>query len=513
MMYHDRMGRFIMAIWICVSIYFLLMLIVGIVSVRRANSLTNFVVGGRSAGPWLSAFAYGTTYFSAVIFIGYAGRSGWDFGLWAVLIGVGNALIGAYLAWRVLAERTRKVTRRLKIKTMPQFFEKRFFSKSMKIYAAIIIFIFMTPYSASVYSGLSYLCEKVLGIDYHIAMLGIAVIAAVYLVAGGYIASLQADLIQGVIMIGGVIAMVFFIMRSDTVGSFANGVSGVYDIMVQDGMNASVSQTAIGVISLIILTSLGSWGMPQMIHKFYGIADEKSTKAGTVISTVFCAIIAVSAYFVGSLTRLFFAEVPVVNGIKNYDVMVPEILVSSLPAVLLGVILVLVLSASVSTLSGITLTSCSAFSLDLVQATLLPNMSKKTTLLVTRLLCLLFIAASYLIASFKSPILTLMAFSWGSVAGAFLAPYLLSLYWKGLNNTGAWAGLITGPLVCVTLAVLSGFNSANSAVFGVISIAASFAACFVGSKLGRKDTPEEITAKDQFYDNSFSLQAADTANV
>lgn len=507
-----NMGE-IMAIWIIVAIYFLLMLIVGIISAKKANSLTDFVVGGRNAGPWVSAFAYGTTYFSAVIFIGYAGRSGWDFGLWAVIIGVGNALLGAYFAWKVLAERTRSVTRRLKIKTMPQFFEKRFSSKGMKVYAAIIIFIFMTPYSASVYSGLSYLCEKLLNIDYHLAMLGIAVIAAVYLVVGGYVASLSADLIQGIIMIVGVFAMVFFVTNSEQVGSIANGIANVYDKMVDSGLGAPSMQTIISLVSLVILTSFGSWGLPQMVHKYYGIANQKSVKAGTVISTVFCAIIAISAYFIGSLTRLFFTDVPVVNGAKNYDVMVPDILVQTLPSILLGVVLVLVLSASVSTLSGITLTSCSAFSIDLIQATFLPKMSKKTTLLITRLLCLLFIAASYLIASYKSPILTLMAFSWGSVAGSFLAPYLLSLYWKGINKVGAWAGLIAGPATCITLALLSGFNSGKSAVFGVISIAVSFVACFVGSQFGKKMSDKEQTAKDQFYDSSFTLQEKDTVNA
>ncbi len=502
-----------MTIWVIVGIYFLLMLAVGVASAKKANSLTSFVVGGRSAGPWVSAFAYGTTYFSAVIFIGYAGRSGWDFALWALAIGLGNALFGALLAWLVLAERTRDVTRRLKIKTMPQLFEKRFFSKGMKIYAAIIIFIFMTPYSASVYSGLSYLCEKVLNIDYHMAMLGIAVVAAVYLVVGGYVASLQADLIQGIIMLGGVAAMIFFVTRADAVGGIANGVAKVYDEMSKSGLTTFTWNTFIGVASLVLLTSFGSWGLPQMVHKYYGIADKKSVKTGTVISTVFCTVIAVGAYFIGSLSRIFFTEVPQVNGAANYDLMVPDILVQTLPNVLLGVVLVLVLSASVSTLSGITLTSCSAISIDLLQETIFTKMSKKTTLLVTRILCLVFIAASYLIASYKSPILMLMAFSWGSVAGAFLAPYLLSLYWNGINRAGAWAGMIAGPLLCTSLAVASGFKSANSAIYGVISIAASFAACFIGSKLSKKLSAEEETAKEHFYNKDYTLQTTETAKV
>ena len=502
-----------MAIWIVVGIYFLLMLAVGVASAKKANSLTAFVVGGRNAGPWVSALTYGATYFSAVIFIGYAGRSGWDFGLWALAIGLGNALFGAYLAWAVLAERTREVTRRLKIKTMPQFFETRFFSKGMKIYAAVIIFIFMTPYSASVYSGLSYLCEKVLNIDYQMAMLGIAIVAAIYLVVGGYVASLQADLIQGIIMLGGVAAMVFFVILSDTVGGIANGVAKVYDKMTESGLTSFSWQTVIGVASLVLLTSFGSWGMPQMIHKYYCIADKKSVKAGTVISTVFCAVIAISAYFIGSLTRIFFTEVPKVNGAVNYDVMVPNILVGTLPEILLGVVLVLVLSASVSTLSGITLTSCSAIAIDLLKETFIRSMNTKTTLWVTRLLCLLFIATSYLIASLKSPILMLMAFSWGSVAGAFLAPFLLSLYWKGLNRAGAWAGMITGPLLCTVLAVSSGFKSANSAVYGVISIAASFLACFIGSKLSKRLSTDEQTAKEHFYNKEYTLQTAEPTNV
>ncbi|MFZ2539316.1 MAG: sodium:solute symporter family protein, partial [Oscillospiraceae bacterium] len=186
-------------IWAVIALYVGAMVWVGVKSAKKTKTLTDFVVGSRKAGPWMSAFAYGTTYFSAVLFIGYAGRSGWDFGLWAILIGVSNAALGAYLAWKLLAAKTRDVTRRLKIKTMPQLFEARYQSRNMKIFAAIIIFIFMIPYSASVYSGLSYLCEIVLGINYMWAMAAIACIAAVYLVAGGYIASLSADLIQGIV--------------------------------------------------------------------------------------------------------------------------------------------------------------------------------------------------------------------------------------------------------------------------------------------------------------------------
>lgn len=494
----------LLPIWIIIGIYIALMVLVGMISARKTKTLTDFVVGSRKAGPWVSAFTYGTTYFSAVLFIGYAGRSGWDFGWWAVLIGVCNALIGAFLAWKLLAPRTRDVTRRLKIKTMPQMFEARYDSKAMKTFSAAVIFLFMIPYSASVYSGLSYLCEIVLGIDYQWAMLAIAVIAAAYLIAGGYIASLSADFIQGVVMIFGVLFMVVFIVRSDAVGGLTAGMSRLTSLMDEAGVLKLSAGSAAKLAGLCLLTSAGTWGMPQMVQKFYGVADHKSIQTGTVISTVFCAIISVSAYFIGSLTRLYFAQVP--EG--GHDQMIPLILNSSLPAVLLGIVLILVLSASVSTLSGITLSSCSTVSLDLIAARRKKPMEKKQTLLLTRVLCLVFIALSFVIASAKTPILLLMSFSWGTISGAFLAPYFLGLWWKRMNRAGAWAGMLTGLAVSLLLAVGSGFDSGNAPLFGVIAMAASFAACGAGTLIGEK-AGGSAAAPSRFFDRTFSLQAGE----
>jgi len=475
-------------IWIILGVYIAIMAVVGIVSATKIKGLSSFVVGKREAGPWKSAFAYGTTYFSAVLFIGYAGRSGWDYGLWAVLIGVGNAVLGGWLAWKLLAERTRAVTRKMDLKTMPQLFEKRYHSKAMRVYMASIIFIFMTPYSASVYSGLSYLCENVLNIQYELAMLIIAVVAAVYLVLGGYLASLTADFIQGIVMLVGIVMMIVFIMNTDSVGGFA-GFSKLMEKMSEENMTAGNPSFLTGVLSLVFLTSLGTWGLPQMIHKFYGVSSKKAVKAGTLISTVFCLIISVGAYFTGSLSRLFFTEVP--SG--NHDLIIPQILVKSLPTVLLGIVFVLVLSASVSTLSSITLTSCSAVSMDIV-GLFFPKMNKKHSLLLTRVLCLLFIFFSYLIAIQKSPILTLMSFSWGCISGSFLAPYILGLYWKRMNQTGAWCGMIGGLITAVALTICAkvlGLDPGISSGSGIIAMVVSMLCCVVGTLVSKKPADSE----------------------
>ena len=489
-------------IWAVVALYIIAMVMVGIKSAKKTKTLTDFVVGSRKAGPWMSAFAYGTTYFSAVLFIGYAGRSGWDFGLWAILIGVCNALLGAFLAWKLLASKTRDVTRRLKIKTMPQLFEARYQSKNIKLFSAMIIFIFMIPYSASVYSGLSYLCEIVLGIDYMWAMVAIACIAAVYLVAGGYIASLSADLIQGIVMVGGVILMIFFMVQSEQVGGITNGIPKLLEQMELQNVKTLDTSQIINLLGLCLLTSVGTWGMPQMIQKFYGVADEKSIKTGTIVSTAFAGLISIGAYFVGSLTRLFFTEVP--DGI--HDKMIPIMLNSALPALLLGVVLILVLSASVSTLSGITLTACSTISLDLVASHKKCKFTNAQTLTFTRVLCLVFIILSYIIAAVKTPILLLMSFSWGTVSGAFLAPYLLGLWWKKMNKMGAWCGMIVGSSSSIALAVFSGFDTGNAPLFGVIAMILSFIGCFIGTLIGIKLGGKHADVPTKFFDKTFTLQ-------
>lgn len=458
------------------------MLLIGLFTAKKANNIANFTVGGRKAGPWFSALSYGTTYFSAVVFIGYAGNSGWNFGLWAVLIGIGNALIGSLLAWLVLANRTREVTQRLKIKSMPQFFEKRYNSRNMRIFTSIIIFIFLIPYSASVYSGLSFLCERVLGIPYVTCAAIIAVASAVSLVLGGYLAALKADFMQGIIMIGGVICLIVVITFSSQVGGFS-GLSVLAEKMEAKGIaSLDLSQTS-KLVSLILLTSLGTWGLPQMIHKFYGIADKASVKRGTIISTFYCLLISGGAYYIGSLSHMFMDQPPrTASGLLNYDAIVPETLIlARLPVLLLGIVLVLVLSASVSTLSGLTLTSASSISLDLIGTTVKKNMKETQKLLLTRILCFVFIVFSFTVAAFRiEAILNLMAFSWGAIAGSFLAPYLLALYWKGINRTGAWAGIISGLVFSLGLNImdvvkLGKFSLPNAPLNGVIAMAVSMA--------------------------------------
>lgn len=468
-----------LTIWIVIGVYAIFMLATGILYSRKGADMSSFTVGGRSAGAWISALSYGTAYFSAVMFIGYSGGSGWNYGLWSVLVGVGNAVFGSLLAWMVLANRTREYTRKHDIKSMPQLFLQRFQSPGMRLFSCIVIFVFLIPYSASVYKGLTSVCSVILGIDEQICMIIIAITSALLVVLGGYIATLKADFVQGFVMMAGVTALIVLVVLSPQVGGLSQGLANMTEYMKSHEMLPLPGKPAVALISTLLMTSFGTWGLPQMVHKYYGIRDKQEVRRGTVISTGFALLVAGGGYFIGSLSHLFFGEAMPQGG---KDFIVPLMLDSAgLPNLLIGVILVLLISASVSTLSSITLTACSTVSMDLVKPTLAKNMDDKNLAALTRILCLAFVVLSYFIANYPTPILEMMSYSWGIISGSFLAPYLLSLYWKGINRAGAWAGMLGGFLTAFLPAALSGFTTPDGPLYACLAMLVSFVLCFGGS--------------------------------
>lgn len=427
------------------ALYIGMMIAVGYVGLRRTRTVSDFFLANRRLGPWLSAFAYGTTYFSAVLFIGYAGKIGWGFGISALWIVAGNALIGSLLAWVVLARRTRQVSSELDIRTFPEFLEMRYGSPMMKPFAATLIFVFLVPYSASAYMGLSYLFEHVFGISYMLALIIMTVVTAVYLVMGGYFSVALSDLIQGTFMIGGVVLLLYYVLANPVVGGFSNMVSRLAEI--DPRLAGPVGPPGwLPLLSLVMLTSLGPWGLPQMIQKYYAIKDDRSVRAGTAIATVFAALICFGAYFTGSTTRLFFSSVPLEAGRPNPDLIIPQLLVKIMPDAATSLILVLVLAASMSTLSSLVLVASSAVAIDLLGSGRTGSgAGDGSKVLQMRLLCVLFLGSSLAIALTRpAVILSLMALSWGTLAGAFLGPYLHGLYRPRAGKLEAWFGMLSG---------------------------------------------------------------------
>ncbi len=434
-------------------VFFGVMIGIGLYCRRHATDVNGFVLGGRSVGPWLTAFAYGTSYFSAVVFVGYAGQFGWKYGIAATWAGIGNAFLGSLLAWAVLGRRTRIMTQHLDSATMPEFFGQRFGSKPLRLAASVIIFIFLIPYTASLYNGLSRLFGMAFDIDYSVCVIVMAVLTGIYVIAGGYMATAINDFIQGIIMIFGIVAVIAAVLNSQ--GGFLaalNALSAVSDETVSSApgvFNSFFGPDPANLLGVVILTSLGTWGLPQMVQKFYAIKSESAINKGMIISTVFALIVAGGCYFLGGFGRLFDDKIDIAA--NGYDSVVPTML-SGLPTILIAVVVILVLSASMSTLSSLVLASSSTLTLDFIKGNIMKEMDEKEQVKWMRALLVVFIAISVVLAliQYRSNvtfIAQLMGVSWGALAGAFLAPFLYGLYWKRTTKAACWVSFLFSTVV------------------------------------------------------------------
>ncbi len=490
-----------MVIKVLLTIIFLVVMVgVGLYSRKQASSVDGFVLGGRSVGPWLTAFAFGTSYFSAVVFVGYAGQFGWKYGLSSTWIGVGNAVIGSLLAWLVLGRRTKLMTQHIESRTMPDFFGTRFQSQGLRVVASVIAFVFLIPYTAGVYKGISTLFEMGFGIPYEYCVVIMAILTAVYVILGGYKATAMNDFIQGIIMLFGIVTVIAVVLNAQ--GGLTAAVDKLAALPADTGDGNGCFATWFGsdpwgLLGVVVLTSLGTWGLPQMVGKFYSITDESAIRRGTIISTVFAFIVAGGCYFLGGFGRLY--EPVVVNGKIAFDSIVPAMLVT-LPDAIIALVVLLVLSASMSTLASLVLTSSSTMTLDLIyrDKKAMPGEVEEGTIddivserierrkvVVMRVLIVFFIAISLLIA-LNPPtfIAQLMGISWGALAGAFLAPFMLGLYWRGVTTASVWACFVWGVGITVVNMLLG--NPINPINCGAIAMVGGFPVVWIVSLLSPK---------------------------
>lgn len=481
-----------MIIKIILTIIFLAVMVgVGIYSRKQASTVDGFVLGGRAVGPWLTAFAYGTSYFSAVVFVGYAGQFGWKYGLSASWIGIGNAIIGSLLAWILLGRRTKLMTQHIESRTMPDFFGTRYQNEWLRVVASIIAFVFLIPYTAGVYKGISTLFEMGFGIPYEYCVVIMAILTALYVILGGYKATAMNDFVQGVIMLFGIVVVIVAVLNSQgglsaAVGKLAEMPNDA-DPSINGGFASWLGPDPWNLFGVVVLTSLGTWGLPQMVGKFYSITDEHAIRRGTIISTFFAFVVAGGCYFLGGFGRLFGTPPTLPNGRLDFDSIVPSML-NTLPDFIIALVVLLVLSASMSTLASLVLTSSSTMTLDLIYRDkkaapgevtegsiddLVAEKIERRKVVVMRVLIVFFIALSLMIA-LNPPtfIAQLMGISWGALAGAFLAPFMLGLYWRGVTPASVWACFIWGvgitvinmlignpinPINCGAIAMVGGF--------------------------------------------------------
>ncbi|MBQ1470961.1 MAG: sodium:solute symporter [Eubacterium sp.] len=494
--------------------FFAVMVAVGLYCRKHSTDVNGFVLGGRKVGAWLTAFAYGTSYFSAVIFVGYAGQFGWIFGVSSTWIGLGNAFIGSLLAWAILGRRTRIMSQHLNAKTMPEFLGTRYDSDKLKILASAITFLFLIPYTASLFNGLSRLFEMGFHIDYAVCVIVMAVLTGVYVIAGGYMATAINDFIQGTIMLFGISAVILAVLSKH--GGFMGSLAEMAKIEnpVMPGVyNSFFGPAPLFLLVVVLLTSLGTWGLPQMVSKFYAIRNEGAVKKGTMISTLFAIVVAGGCYFLGGFGRLFVTQEQVdANG---FDSIIPTML-SGLPDILIAIVLVLVLSASMSTLSSLVLTSSSTLMLDFIPGVSRSELSEKSKLTGMRVLIAVFILISAVIAIIQAKsritfIAQLMGVSWGALAGSFLAPLLYGLYWKKTTKAAVGVCYAFGTMLmviqlCVSLGLyapsgaFAEFVFQNSLYSGVFAMLCSLVIVPVVSVLTQGTKPAATDDMFKCYD-------------
>ena len=492
-------------------LFFAVMVGIGFYSRKHATNVDGFVLGGRSVGPWLTAFAYGTSYFSAVVFVGYAGQFGYKYGISATWIGIGNALIGSLLAWIVLGRRTRIMSKHLKAKTMPDYFGKRFDSNALRVTAAVISFVFLIPYTASVYNGLSRLFEMAFDVPYTVCVVVMAALTCVYVILGGYMATAINDFVQGIVMLVGIVAVIASVLNGQ--GGFMQAVFKLSEIpsdipvtMGQKGAFTSFfGPDPLNLLGVVILTSLGTWGLPQMVSKFYAIRDEKAVKTGTVISTLFAIVVSGGCYFLGGFARLFDSDA-IRNGQGGivYDAIIPTML-NSLSDILIGIVIVLVLSASMSTLSSLVLTSSSTLTLDFLKGNIIKKMDEKKQLLTMRIFLVFFVVISVVIALDPPTFIAqLMGISWGALAGAFLAPFMYGLYWKGVTKSAVWASFIFGVGITVSNMFFHFISSPINA--GAIAMVAGLIVVPVVSLITPKLSGDKVNEIFECYEEKVTVE-------
>ncbi len=502
-------------------VFFAVMISVGLYCRKHSTDVNGFVLGGRSVGPWLTAFAYGTSYFSAVIFVGYAGQFGWAFGVSSTWIGLGNAFIGSLLAWVILGRRTRIMTQHLEARTMPEYLGKRYDSSKLKVLASLITFVFLIPYTASLFNGLSRLFEMAFNIDYAYCVIVMAVLTGIYVIVGGYMATAINDFIQGIIMLFGIVAVILAVLSKNggLMGSMA-AMGSLEEAPFTGAFVSFLGPNPLFLVVVVLLTSLGTWGLPQMVAKFYAITNEGAIKKGTVISTLFAIIVAGGCYFLGGFGRLFVTQDQVdANG---FDSVVPTML-SGLPDILIAIVLILVLSASMSTLSSLVLTSSSTLTLDFISPLSKKDLEESQKLAIMRVFVAFFIIISAIIAIVQAKsritfIAQLMGVSWGALAGSFLAPFMYGLYWKKTTKAACAVTYLTGTCLmivqlCVSLGLIAfdggvlGFIFQNSLYSGVFAMLSSLVLVPVVSILTQGSKPADVESMFTCYDRTITVHA------
>lgn len=456
-----------------IGAYAVLTLSVGYMGLKKTRTFDDFFLGGRSVGPWMSAFTYAAAYFSAVLFIGFAGKVGWGFGLSGLWIALANAVVGVLGVWGLLGDRIRRMSVELRVTTMPEFLEKRYGSPALKLVASVAVFVFLVPYSAAVFIGLSYLFKAYFGFGFATALLVMGLFTAFYLVLGGYKSMTMIDVVFGLVMcVGSAVLLASTVGKAGGLGRLTEGLAAI-----DPRLTAPVGPGgAWPLFALVFLTSIAPFAMPQLVQKFYAIRDARAVRRGMIASTAFALLIAGTAYFTGAAARLFLTPETAPGAFAGskpvFDVLMPEFLAKVVPPSLSVLMLLLILSASMSTLAALVLISSSSVVKDLYAGFVNRAVTDRALTRLMRAVSAVFVLLSVVLAYLRpATIVAILSVSWGAIGSFFLGPFVWGLIGKRATKLGAIGSAVLGLGTCLGLA----FTGTPPAEAGTIGMIVSFA--------------------------------------
>jgi SSS family transporter len=465
---------------IVLILYLALLAIVGIVTSRRLKTSSDFAIGGRTIGPWVTALSFVAAYFSSVLIIG-GGGFGYRFGLATLWIGAANVAIGCMLAWIVLGKRIRRLTEETNSMTISEFLGKRYASPAVMIFSAAVVFLFLIIYNVSVVKGMANAIQVLMDVPYLAGVLISGIIIVFYVSVGGYFAVVWTSFIQAWIMIAGLLLLTGFTLHR--VGGLAAAAEKLAAIDPGYVTTPGLWGWA-GLVSFCLVVSLGTWGMPQLVIRFYSIKNTKVLRVGTVVVTVGAAV-ALLPYLNGAIARIFHPD------LASPDLAIPTLTRSVLPPVGGAVFLAGVIAAGMSTFAGVLIITSTSLVRDIFKGALKRDLTPAQELTFARRASALVGVVSIIIA-IRPPglILVLTAFSWAVIASTNLWPMLFGIYWRRTSPKGTLASMIIGAGIAIVWPAIGSPFGLHGFIAGT---AAALATILIGSVLfPRTSGPDRV---------------------
>jgi len=430
--------------WTVIVVYMFILIGVGLIASRKTRGISDFYLGGRNIGPFVTALSFIAAYFSSVVIIG-GGGFGYKFGMSTLWVGAINVLLGCTLCWIFLGKRLRKYTQKLKTMTIPGFIAERFKAPEARIFSAVVIFILMLIYNVSVLKGMGHIFEVLMQIPYIYGILISGIIIILYVAIGGYLAVVWTSFVQALIMIVGLLLLTsrtLFVVGGLTA---ANEKLAAIDpgLLSTPGIWGYA-----GLISYCLIVSFGVWGMPQLVIRFYSIKNTAVLRIGTVVVTI-GGCLALLPYLNGAVSRILFPA------LKNPDLAIPTLTKAVLSPLGAAIFLAAVVAAGMSTFAAVLIIVSSAIVRDFWQKGLKKKTDEKKLLRAGRVVSVIAGVISLLIA-IKPPglILVLTAFAWSIIASATLWPILFGIYWRRTTRWGVTTSMFVGSIVALIWMVI-----------------------------------------------------------